>query len=161
MTALAIHEGGAAIAPDPEHPLIPDVYRWANEQAAHLRARRFDLVDIANVADEMETVARSEFKSLASHIEIVLAHLLKWDHQPAKRTRSWIASIEEHRSRIQDDLADSPSLKRRLEDAVARAFKHARRTASRETELVIDTFQETCPYSWNDIIERPFVLDRE
>ena len=107
-------------------PRIDDTYRWAFEQAAHLRARRFDQVDIMNVADEIESVGKIEFKSFASGLEIILLHMLKWDHQPSRRSRFWVNSILEHRRRVIEDLEDSPSLKARQAEAVGRAYGTAR-----------------------------------
>ena len=40
-----------------ELPRIGDYYRWSIEQAAHIRAGRFDLVDLPIVADEIESVS--------------------------------------------------------------------------------------------------------
>lgn len=136
-----------------------DVYKWATEQAALLRAGKFDQIDIENVADEIESVGKSEFRSLTSHIEIILTHLLKWDFQPQRRSRSWLLSIEEHRQRARDDLADSPSLDTRVEEAVHRAYRLARRAAARQTRLPLATFPEDCLYDWRVITSRTLSLD--
>jgi len=47
-----------------------DVVAWANEQAAFIRAGRFDLVDIEHIADEIEDVGKSEFRALGSQVFI-------------------------------------------------------------------------------------------
>ena len=83
-----------------ELPRIDDYYKWSIEQAAYIRAGRFDLVDLLNVADEIESVGKSEARELRSNLEIVLIHLLKWDQQPQRRGRSWALSIAEHRARF-------------------------------------------------------------
>ena len=142
-------------------PPIADVYRWSVEQAAHLRTGRFDLLDIATIADEIEAVGRSEFEKLVSNLTIVLLHMLKWDHQPPRRSRSWALSIAEHRERVTYDLADSPSLRGRLAEAIARAYRFARLKASSETDLDVGTFPVGCPYSDADILQKPFVVDHE
>ncbi len=142
-----------------ELPRIDDTYRWAFEQAAHLRAGRFDQVDIMNVADEIESVGKSEFRSFASGLEVILIHMLKWDHQPSKRSRSWILSILEHRRRVREDLDDNPSLKSREAEAIQRAYGTARLRASRETKQRLDVFPEECAYGWEQIMEAPYALD--
>lgn len=139
---------------------IADIYRWAYEQAAHIRAAHFDLVDRVNVADEIEDVGRRESDALVSNLEIVLTHILKWDHQPQKRSHSWESSIGEHRDRVTDRLKDSPSMNANREAMTSRAYRYARRRASRETKLALPTFPETCAYSWSEIMEKPFELDR-
>ncbi len=142
-----------------ELPRIDDLYRWAFEQAAHIRAGRFDLVDILNVADEIESVGKSEFKSFASGLEIILLHMLKWDHQPSRRSRSWIYSILEHRRRVIRDIDDSPSLTSRRGEAIERAYEAARLCAARETKQRAEAFPAACPYTWDQIMEAPYALD--
>ena len=91
---------------------IDDYVKWAFEQAALIKAGRFDQVDILNVAEEIEDVGKSEIRAFESHLEVVLIHMLKWDFQPAKRSRSWDASIFSNRHRILRLLKVNPSLKR-------------------------------------------------
>lgn len=67
-----------------------DVVAWANEQAALLRAGRFDQLDLANIAEEIEDVGKSEKRELASRISVLLAHLLKWKYQPNLRSSSYM-----------------------------------------------------------------------
>ncbi len=161
--ALRATPGSSARSPEDqaiaELPRIDDTYRWAFEQAAHLRAGRFDQVDILNVADEIEGVGKSEFKSFASGLEVVLLHMLKWDHQPSRRSRSWVFSILEHRRRVTQDIDDSPSMGARRAEAIHRAYGTARLRAARETKLRRDVFPAACPYTWDQIMEAPYELD--
>ncbi len=144
--------------PEPDTP--DDIYRWAVKQADHIRAGRFDLLDRVLVADEIEDVARREYEALVGDLRVTLLHMLKWDHQATLRSRSWEASIREHRRRILRRLAASPSLKARLVEATSAAFEDGKDQASAETQLSIQRFPDSCPYTWVDIIERPFVLDQ-
>ena len=161
-----MNEGSAVVRTPPEDltgvelPRIDDTYRWAFEQAAHLRAGRFDQVDIANVADEIESVGKSEFKSFASGLEVILLHMLKWDSRPSKRSRSWVYSILEHRRRVNEDLTDDPSLASRRAEAIYRAYGYARLRASSETKRGLEAFPEDCAYSWEQIMDAPYALDR-
>ena len=52
-----------------------------------------------------------EKKAVKSNLVVVLKHLLKHQFQPRRRSRSWLSSIVEHRRRLRDDLATSPSLR--------------------------------------------------
>ena len=94
-----------------------DYAAWLAHQVALLQSGRFDALDIPNLVDEVESLGRSDFKALVRAIEIVLIHMLKWDHQPKRRTRSWELSIAEHRRRIARELSDSPSYHHRLAEA--------------------------------------------
>lgn len=132
-----------------------DLYNWALEQGALLRARRFDEVDIENVAEEIESLARTEFDKLVSFLRLTIMHMLKWEYQPSRRTRSWAISIANHRESADEILADNPGLKSRIGEALERAYPKARRDAADETELPFATFPESCPYSLSEIMTRP------
>jgi Domain of unknown function DUF29 len=136
-----------------------DYYTWVNEQVALLRARRFDEVDLENIAEELSDLGKSEFAKLRSTLRVLVMHMLKWDQQPEHRTASWVYSIREQRRRYAEILADNPGLKSRRDEALKRAYPDARDWAADETHLPADEFPESCPYAWGDILERPFGLD--
>ncbi len=91
-----------------------DFYAWANEQAGLLRAGRLSEADIEHIAEEIESMGKSEKRELVSRLTVLLLHLLKWQHQPAFRSKSWRLTLEEQRDRLEDHLADNPSLKSSL-----------------------------------------------
>jgi hypothetical protein len=129
-----------------------DFYSWSVEQSRHLREGRFAALDRDNLAEEIESLGREQFNKLVSALRVLLAHMLKWDHQPAMRSRSWVLTIEEQRLEIADVLADNPGLQPRLSAAITRA----RIEAARETGLDEATFPAACPYSFDDIEARVF-----
>lgn len=135
-----------------------DFYSWALRQAALLRAGRLAELDIANIAEELETLGRAEFNSLVSALRVLTLHLLKWDHQPEKRSRSWVVSIVVQRGELSEVLADNPGLKPRLDEALERAYSRARREAAAETGLDIKVFPQTCPYDLAAITTREIAL---
>jgi hypothetical protein len=77
-----------------------DYYLWLQTTANQLRQRKFAEVDLANLIEEIESVGRSEKLALASNLQIVLMHLLKYKYQPEKRSNSWLFTIFEHRDRL-------------------------------------------------------------
>jgi hypothetical protein len=91
-----------------------DIYSWAQKQAHFVRECRWDVIDRENVAEEIESLGRSEFNTLESALRVLLLHMLKWDHQPNRRGRSCSLSIEEQRHRLNDVIADNPGLKPRI-----------------------------------------------
>ena len=133
-----------------------DVYSWSQEQARALRDGKWSEVDRENVAEEIESLGRTEFNKLESALRLLLIHMLKWDHQPSKRSRSCSLSIKEPRLEIEDLLADNPGLKPRVDEAIARAYRRARVLAAKETKLAEKRFPAECPYSWKDIVAREF-----
>ena len=147
--------------PDPitnELPLYErDFYAWANEQAALLRAGRLTEADIANIAEEIESMGRSEKRELVSRLIVLLMHLLKWRYQPGLRSTSWRLTIEIQRRALVRHLADNPSLKSKLPDAIIDAFHDALLEAARETGLAFTTFPADCPWIYDEIVDSQFL----
>jgi hypothetical protein len=135
-----------------------DFYSWSQEQARLVRAGRWDAVDHDNVAEEIESLGREQFNKLESALRVLMLHMLKWDHQPAARSRSWVLSIRAQRLEVEDVLSDNPGLKPRIAEAIARGYRKARIEAAKDTGLDEGAFPETCPYSFDDIASRAFSL---
>ena len=87
-----------------------DFLAWTEQQAALLRAGRLDQLDLDNLAEELDTMGRSEWGELENRLEVLLMHMLKWDHQPARRSRSWKATMREQRNAIRRLHAAQPGL---------------------------------------------------
>ena len=133
-----------------------DFMQWIDRTAELLRERKFDQLDIENLIEEVESLGRREKNALKSNLRILLIHLLKWQYQSHKRTSSWISTIAEHRNRIQDSLEDSPRLKNYCQEVFQKSYIAARKQASRETGLDIDTFPVVCPYTVNQVLDSDF-----
>jgi hypothetical protein len=112
-------------------------------------------VDVENVAEEIESLARTEFDKLVSFLRLTTMHMLKWEYQAGQRSRSWAISIANHRESAEEVLADNPGLKSRIGEAIERAYPKARRDAADETGLPLAAFPENCPYSLGDILTLP------
>jgi hypothetical protein len=132
-----------------------DFAAWLDEQAAVLRARRWNDLDLPNLIEEVEDWAGNLRRELRSRLNVILVHLLKLRYQPERRAGSWLASIYEQRDRLDDLLEQSPSLRRGVQSAVEREYQRARRLAAAETGLAPDTFPQTCPFALVDILETP------
>lgn len=136
-----------------------DYCAWVEQQVALIRQRRFDAVGWAHVAEELSDMGRSEYWRLRSALKVLLLHLLKWDQQPERRSRAWVASASEQRRRVSRCLKDSPSLKARLPELLADAYADARGLAAVETGLPDDEFPPVAPYEWSDLMDRPIAGD--
>jgi hypothetical protein len=133
-----------------------DFYSWLMEQAAHVRAGRWNALDRENLAEEIESLGREQFNKLESALRVLLLHMLKWDHQPQLRTRRWTLSIKAQRLELDGVIEDNPGLKPRIGEAIARGYRKARIEAARETGLDEDQFPARCPYDWDAIVSREF-----
>jgi hypothetical protein len=133
-----------------------DFYAWSNQQAALLRAGRLHQADVEHIAEEIESLGKTEKRELISRLTVLLLHLLKWRFQPAKRVAGWEASVRVQRNRLADHLDDNPSLKPLLPGALSAAFRDAALEAVAETALPASTFPETCPWSSEQVLDAGF-----
>ena len=122
-----------------------DFYAWASEQAALLRAGKLDTADIEHIAEEIESMGRTEKRELVNRLAVLLLHLLKWQYQPGLQGNSGRLTIEEQRYRLADHLDDNPSLKSKLDQAIHDAYRLALIEAEKETGLARRSFPPTCP----------------
>ena len=138
-----------------------DIHAWARNQAELLKEGRFDEIDAINIAEEILDVGEREYDKFESALAIILLHMLKWDHQPERRLRSWQNSIKEHRRRVEKQLRKVQSLKTRNGEAVEEAYDAARSWCQIETHIPEVDFPSSCPYDWEEIMTRSFVYEDE
>jgi hypothetical protein len=131
-----------------------DYVAWLEEQVAHLRAGRLAALDFDNVAEELESLMRKERRQLANRLEVLIHHLLKWDHRPDQRANRWRATIQEQRTRVRRLLDDSPSLRPEVEPRCEEVYADAVQAAAIDTLLSVSVFPSELPYSVEEIFER-------
>ncbi len=134
-----------------------DYSLWLEMTAEQLRTRQLENIDIENLLEEIEAMARKEKVALESNLEILLMHLLKYQYQVNKRSPSWRYTIDEHRSRILKSLKVSPSLKPYLKQVFDDCYQEGRRKASIETGLAIATFQIQSPFNQEETLNPDFL----
>jgi hypothetical protein len=129
-------------------PLYERDFRlWLEQQAALLREGRFEELDLANLIEEIEAMARTDKKAIKSNLVVLLIHLLKHQFQPEQRCSSWHGSTVEHRQRLRDDFEESPSLRSHAAAVFTRAYADARERARAETGLPPRSFPKSGPYT--------------
>ena len=134
-----------------------DLYSWAVRQAALLRAGRLSEIDPVAIAEEIDDVGEEQYDKLESALRVLMLHLLKWDHQPDRRSRSWTASVREQRRRVLRQLRKNPGLRSRLDEALGEAYEDARDEAYAETGLPLSVFPARRPFEYDEIMERSIV----
>ena len=133
-----------------------DFYAWSREQAELLRAGRLAQADLEHIAEEIESMGKTEKRELVSRLTILLLHLLKWRYQPEGRGNSQRLSIANSRDEIADLLDDNPSLKSLLDEVMASAYRYARRKAAIETNFGEERFPAQCPWSFAQATDAAF-----
>lgn len=134
-----------------------DFFAWSRDQAERLKSLRPDGLDWSNLAEEIESLGRTEKREIRSRMAVLLLHLLKWEFQPTHRSESWRASIYEQRSRIKDDLKESPSLREYPAQILHSEYRIAKANAAAETKLPPDAFPADCPYEAGQVLDFAFL----
>jgi Domain of unknown function DUF29 len=128
---------------------------WAERQAALLRARQFDGLDLGNLIEEVEDLSRRERKSVESYVETILEHFLKLALSPAERSRrGWLVSIDKQRVKLAREL--TPTLRNHLETQLPALYGGLRRPVARQLEkdhVPPDALPAACPYMLDQILD--------
>ena len=133
-----------------------DFYGWTKQQAHLLRGGEFATADLKNIAEEIEDMGKNLKRELESRLKVLFIDLLKWQYQPGYQGNSWRYSIEEQRVELADHIADNPSLKHKLPEAMERGYRYAITGAAKETGLPKETFPDSCPWSFEQAMDIEF-----
>jgi hypothetical protein len=128
-----------------------DETAWLDATAALARAGRLDQIDPATLAEYLSDMARRDRREVESRLIVLLAHLLKWTHQPDKRSGSWKATIVEQRQELEGLLA-SGVLRNHAEAVLADVYAKAVERVTAETNLPAATFPAPCPWTVDELL---------
>ena len=134
-----------------------DFFTWTEQMAALLRAGRFAELDVANVAEEIESLGKRDRRELNSRMRVLLAHLLKWKVQQERRSASWETTILVQRQKIAVILDESPSLRPVLPQELPRNYAQAVQRARTEARLDAAPFPPQCPFTLEQILDDAFL----
>ena len=134
-----------------------DFVQWTREQADALRsAARAGVnlpVDWENVAEEIESLGRSDRHEIENRIGTIIEHLLKLQSSPATMPRpGWRATIVRQRATVMDRLADSPSLRPQVAEIVVHQTRSARRVVALELEEFGERLAELPDYTEEQVL---------
>ena len=135
-----------------------DFYRWTQDQAALLRAlpRSSNLLDIENLAEEIEDLGRAGIKEISSLLRQTLTHLIKIAvDRESPSVAHWVSEA----SGFQSDavLAYSPGLRQRLD--LPKIWKLAKRNAADslgEYRIAVPALPEDCPLTLDQLLDADF-----
>jgi hypothetical protein len=133
-----------------------DALIWTETQIALLRAGKFDQLDLENIISELGYQVRKDKSEVASRLRGLIAHLLKYQFQPERRSRSWANTIDNHREGILDVLTQMPSLRAHLDEYIAHNYPKAVRAAARDTRKPRAAFPKENPYTTEQILDVEF-----
>jgi hypothetical protein len=133
-----------------------DFYAWTQEQAKLLRHQQWSQLDLLNLIEEIESLGKQQRAELRNRLKVLIGHLLKWEYQAERRSRSWLMTIRVQRRDTQELLEENLSLKPYLEEALQKIYESGRDLAVGETNLPLKTFPENCSYTLDEIFRDGF-----
>jgi Domain of unknown function DUF29 len=134
-----------------------DYYTWALQQARALKEHRLEELDWENLSDEVESLAKSERRELRNRLEILLAHLLKWQFQANRRNRGWRATVAVQRLEIRQHLDENPGLNSSSPYILAEAYEPARVYVTMRFLRDSDPQpSDLCPWTFEQVTDEQF-----
>jgi len=133
-----------------------DFYAWTQEQAEFLREGKWSQLDLVNLIEEIESLGKQQRSELRNLLSILIGHLLKWEYQSNRRSRSWLNTIRVERRDTLELVKENPSLKPYLNEALQKIYQNGRNLAAGETNLPLKTFPSECLYSLEEILSDVF-----
>jgi hypothetical protein len=119
-----------------------DFYSWTQEQAKLLRHQQWNQLDLPNLIEEIESLGKQQRAELRNRLKVLIGHLLKWEYQPGRRSRSWLMTIRVQRRDTQELLEENSSLKPYIKEALQKIYESGRDLAVGETNLPLKTFSD-------------------
>jgi hypothetical protein len=116
-----------------------DETAWLEAMSALAAGGRYAEMDYPHLSEYLADMARRDRREVLSRLVTLLCHLLKWEHQPERRSGSWRGTIREQRRELRQ-LVESGTLRNHAAAVLAEAYAEARRQAADETELRLDAF---------------------
>jgi hypothetical protein len=113
--------------------------------------RRYGELDYKHLGEFLLDMAKRDRREVFNRLTTLLTHLLKWEFQPRKRSRSWETTILTQRDDLQDQL-ESQTLRNHALEALPKAYARAVRYAAKETGMSQERFPQQCPYTLDDLL---------
>jgi Domain of unknown function DUF29 len=139
-----------------------DFHGWLLDQASMLRNQRYFSLDLNNLSEELEAMARGDRTEVISHLRNLLANFLKLAFSAKRRSeRSWKGSIVRARLDLSLMVDDSATLRNELPAFLTVAYRQARTLAASEMRLekhqAQELFPDECPWSPEQLRDEDFL----
>ena len=147
-----------------------DFHAWLTSQTEALKSGDSSRLDWPNLAEEIESMGKSQRRELSSRLTTLVAHLLKLQYglnrEPATK---WRTTIRTERRNLEKLLEESPSLRTLLDAEAIKTFRDARNVAlsgfeeyeSENMEQYRAILPVDLPYAVSDLMQSEFFAGRE
>jgi hypothetical protein len=102
-------------------------------------------------------MGKRDLKELISRVRVLVGHLLKWQLQSEKKSRSWERTIASQRTQLGQLLEDIPSLRVKIQPNLRRNYERTVNLAVIETGLTKSLFPAECPFTIEQILDSEFL----
>ncbi|MDS3862421.1 DUF29 domain-containing protein [Thermosynechococcaceae cyanobacterium BACA0444] len=133
-----------------------DFYAWTVQQSKLLQERCLEQLDFINLIEEIESLGKQQRQELRNRLTILIGHLLKWDYQLEKRSKSWFITIRNQRREIYILLKDNSSLQPFIPEALKLSFLAGLDLAVAETSLRDRDLPSESPYTVAELLDPTF-----
>ncbi len=129
-----------------------DETAWLETMSERIRQARFSELDYDNLAEYLSDMAISARREVENRLEVLIGHLLKWTHQPKKRTRSWRGTVIGQRHELRRLIARGV-LRNHAEAVLEEIYPDAVKRAIGESGLRAAVFPRQCPYELDQLLD--------
>jgi len=135
-----------------------DIVAWARQQAPFLKQRRFDVLDLDNLIEEVEAVGTVYRDQLQIAMQGLLVYWLKLTYATGRRPHeaSWRRAAAARQRHIEESLMRYPSLKSDLDSLYSRIYPRALRDAEHQLgdfDEPHEPFPESCPWAFDALLD--------
>ncbi|MBF2056335.1 MAG: DUF29 domain-containing protein [Cyanobacterium sp. T60_A2020_053] len=133
-----------------------DDHLWLEETINLLKGNRLNELDIENLIEELESLAKRDKLAMASLLEQVIIHLLLldyWHNEYERNHHHWQLEIISFRRQLNKRM--TKNLYNYLVDNLDDCYDYCRKYVLKKSGL--DTFPLQCPYSLEKILDQDFL----
>jgi hypothetical protein len=128
-----------------------DETAWLDESSRLIRAGRIDELDYENLATYLEDQAKRDRREVNSRLRVLVAHLLKWQYRPEKRSRGWAVTVIRQRLQLKG-LLESATLQKHAEAVLTEIYPGAMKIAAVQTGVPPSVFPADCPLTVEQVM---------
>ncbi len=135
-----------------------DETAWLEAMAALVAEGRLAEIDRRNLSEYLSDMAKRDRREVTSRLGVLIAHLLKWRHQPGRRSGSWRETVEVQRQELAE-LLESGTLQNHASEVLGKTYANGVRQAVAETGLAEAVFPSACPFTLEEVLAEPLEGD--
>ena len=100
-------------------------------------------------------MSKKNKKSILSHFKILMLHIIKWESQPERRSKSWKQSIDNSTEAISEIQQEQPSLNNHY---LEKHWDKTTQKAVKEAENEMNQKATKTTLSWEEVFSTKYIL---